>query len=101
MEIKIGIQHVVRELTVETEETAANIEASLRKALADDGVVALTDEKGRKVLVPAAQDRLHRPRPGQGASGGLRLALTPPHQGFPIPCHAPGSAAARRQPAAR
>ena len=55
MEIKIGIQHVVRELTVETEETAASIEASLRKALADDGVVALTDEKGRKVLVPAAK----------------------------------------------
>ncbi len=55
MEIKIGIQHVVRELTVETEETAASIEASLRKALADDGVVALTDEKGRKVLVPATK----------------------------------------------
>lgn len=53
MEIKIGIQHVARELTVETEETAANIEASLRKALADGGMVALTDEKGRKVLVPA------------------------------------------------
>ena len=53
MEIKIGIQHVVRELTVETEETAANIEASLRKALAEDGLVALTDDRGRKVLVPA------------------------------------------------
>jgi hypothetical protein len=55
VEIKIGIQHVVRELTVETEETAADIEASLRKALADDGVVTLTDEKGRKVLVPAGK----------------------------------------------
>jgi hypothetical protein len=46
---------VARELTVETESTAADIEASLRKALADDGVVALTDEKGRKVLVPASK----------------------------------------------
>jgi hypothetical protein len=55
VEIKIGIQHVARELTVETESTAADIEASLRKALADDGVVALTDEKGRKVLVPASK----------------------------------------------
>lgn len=53
MEIKIGIQHVARELTVETEETAADIEASLRKALTEGGMVALTDEKGRKVLVPA------------------------------------------------
>ncbi len=53
MEIKIGIQHVVRELTVETEETSVEVEASLRKALADSSLVALTDEKGRKVLVPA------------------------------------------------
>ena len=53
MEIKIGIQHVARELTVETEETSVEVEASLRKALADSSLVALTDEKGRKVLVPA------------------------------------------------
>ncbi len=53
MEIKIGIQHVARELTVETEATAAEVESELRKALADGGLVALTDEKGRKVLVPA------------------------------------------------
>jgi uncharacterized protein DUF3107 len=53
VEIKIGIQHVARELAVETDATAADIEASLRKALADGSLVALTDEKGRKVLVPA------------------------------------------------
>lgn len=53
MEIKIGIQHVARELTVETESTAADVEANLRQALADGGMVALTDEKGRKVLIPA------------------------------------------------
>jgi hypothetical protein len=55
VEIKIGIQHVVRELTVETEATAADVEASLRTALADGGLVALTDEKGRKVLIPAGK----------------------------------------------
>nr|WP_300150491.1 DUF3107 domain-containing protein [Propionicimonas sp.] len=53
MEIKIGIQHVTRELTVETEATAAEVEADLRKALSDGTLIALTDEKGRKVLVPA------------------------------------------------
>ncbi len=53
MEIKIGIQHVARELTVETEATAAEVEADLRKALSDGTLIALTDEKGRKVLVPA------------------------------------------------
>ena len=53
MEIKIGIQHVARELTVETESTAADVEADLRKALSDGTLIALTDEKGRRVLVPA------------------------------------------------
>lgn len=53
MEIKIGIQHVARELTVETEATAAQVEAELRKGLSDSSLVAFTDEKGRKVLVPA------------------------------------------------
>lgn len=53
MEIKIGIQHVARELTVETEATAKDVEANLREALAANSLLALTDEKGRKVLVPA------------------------------------------------
>ena len=53
MEIKIGIQHVARELTVETEATAKDVEADLREALAANSLLALTDEKGRKVLVPA------------------------------------------------
>ena len=53
MEIKIGIQHVAREITVETESTAKEVEANLEKALADGTLLAVTDEKGRKVLVPA------------------------------------------------
>ena len=54
MEIKIGIQHVTRELTVETEATAAEVEKNLTKALTDGTLLAVVDEKGRKVLVPAA-----------------------------------------------
>jgi len=53
VEIKIGIQHVARELTVETDASAAEVEADLRTALTDGTLLALTDEKGRKVLVPA------------------------------------------------
>lgn len=53
MEIKIGIQEISRELTVETEATAAQVEKDLKQALAADGLLTLTDEKGRKVLVPA------------------------------------------------
>ncbi|MCW5951292.1 MAG: DUF3107 domain-containing protein [Propionibacteriaceae bacterium] len=52
MEIKVGIQHVAREITVETDETAADVEKNLLKALADDTILTLTDAKGRKVLVP-------------------------------------------------
>ena len=52
MEVKVGIQHVQREITVETEESAAEVEKNLLKALADDTILTLTDAKGRKVLVP-------------------------------------------------
>ncbi len=55
MEIKIGVQDIARELTVETTATAAEVEAQLTKALTDGGLLALTDEKGRKVLIPAAR----------------------------------------------
>lgn len=53
MEIKIGILEISRELSVETEATAAQVEKDLKKALEDDGLLTLTDEKGRKVLIPA------------------------------------------------
>ncbi|MCE1173022.1 MAG: DUF3107 domain-containing protein [Propionibacteriales bacterium] len=55
MEIKIGVQDIARELTVETTATAAEVEAQLTKALTDGGLLTLTDEKGRKVLIPAAK----------------------------------------------
>lgn len=55
MEIKIGIQHVARELTVETSSTGAQVEADLTRALSEGGLLTLSDEKGRKVLVPAAK----------------------------------------------
>ena len=55
MEVKIGIQSVPRELVVETDLTADEIEHQLADALADDAhsVFALPVSKGGKVLVPA------------------------------------------------
>ena len=55
MEIKVGIQHVAREITVDTDGTAAEVEASLRLALEESTVLSLTDAKGRTVLIPAAK----------------------------------------------
>ena len=57
MEVKIGIQHAPRELVVESELSADEIQETVAKALqADDGLLSLTDDRGRRVLVPA--DRL-------------------------------------------
>ncbi|MDI6911349.1 DUF3107 domain-containing protein [Nocardioides sp.] len=55
MEVKIGVQNAARELTVETDESADHVEKLISEAVAGDGVLTLTDTKGRKVVVPAAK----------------------------------------------
>ncbi|GGL30844.1 DUF3107 domain-containing protein [Phycicoccus endophyticus] len=53
MEVTIGVQNVSRELTVETDAPAAEVSSAVDAALASpDGVLRLTDTKGRTVLVP-------------------------------------------------
>ena len=54
MEVKVGIQNVAREIVIETSTPASELQNSLATALADGGVLALSDDKGRKVLIPAA-----------------------------------------------
>ena len=55
MEVKIGIHSVPRELVVETDAPAEEIERQLASALADGAhsVFALPVTKGGKILVPA------------------------------------------------
>ena len=56
MEVKIGIQSIPRELVVDTDATAEEIERDLAAALAvagGKGILALTTQKGGRVLVPA------------------------------------------------
>jgi hypothetical protein len=53
MEVKIGVQHAPRELVVETDDSADQIQTALDKALADGSTLSLTDTRGRQVLVPA------------------------------------------------
>ena len=56
MEVKIGIQSIPRELVVDTDATAEEVERDLAAALAaPDGkaIFALTTQKGGRVLVPA------------------------------------------------
>lgn len=52
MEVKIGVQHVARELVVETELSPEDFEAQLNEAVGSDGILAFTDSKGRRVAVP-------------------------------------------------
>jgi hypothetical protein len=54
MEIHIGVSHTPKEITLEVEGTVEDLQKSVAKALAaDDGVLWLTDTRGRTVGVPA------------------------------------------------
>ena len=55
MEVKVGIVQAARELVVETTASQEDVKALLTAAVADGSVFELTDDKGRKVLVPVAQ----------------------------------------------
>jgi hypothetical protein len=55
VEVKIGVQYASRELTVESDQTPAEVEQLVTDALAKDTVLSLTDDKGRKVIVPVSK----------------------------------------------
>ena len=56
MEVKIGIQQAQRELVVDVDETAEAVEKLVGDALATEGgMIALTDTKGRRVVVPGSK----------------------------------------------
>ena len=54
MEIKVGIQHVGREIVVDSDDSAAEVEKAFSEALATDSLLSLRDTRGRKVVIPAA-----------------------------------------------
>ncbi|WP_328536846.1 DUF3107 domain-containing protein [Streptomyces sp. NBC_00344] len=54
MEVKIGVQHAPREIVLESGQSAEEVERAVSDALAGKAqLLSLTDDKGRKVLVPA------------------------------------------------
>ena len=57
MEVKIGVQHAAREIVLESTLTADEVEKAVAAALGKSGgMLSLTDDRGRRILVPA--DRL-------------------------------------------
>jgi hypothetical protein len=55
VEVKIGVQYAARELVLESAQTPAEVEQLVTEAMAKESVLTLTDEKGRKVIVPTAK----------------------------------------------
>lgn len=53
MEVKIGVQNVARELSVDTGQSPDEVLSGLNTALESGGLFSLTDEKNRTVAVPA------------------------------------------------
>ncbi len=55
MEVRIGIVNITRELSFESSKTAPELEAEIAEALASGAAhLSLTDDKGRRFLVPTA-----------------------------------------------
>ena len=54
VEVKIGVQNVAREITLESDQTAEEVAKLVTAALADGGTLSLVDDKGRLVIVPVA-----------------------------------------------
>jgi hypothetical protein len=54
VEVKIGVLHTPREITLESAQTPDEVSAAVAEALKSvDGQLTLVDERGRKVIVPA------------------------------------------------
>ncbi|MHA3703160.1 DUF3107 domain-containing protein [Jatrophihabitans sp. YIM 134969] len=55
MEVKIGVLHTPRELSVDTEMSVEDVEAAVEAAVSSTkpSSLVVTDTKGRKVIVPA------------------------------------------------
>jgi Protein of unknown function (DUF3107) len=54
VEVKIGVLHTPREILVESTQSQEEVEAAVTAALKSvDGQLVLTDEKGRRVIIPA------------------------------------------------
>jgi hypothetical protein len=53
VEVKIGVQQSVRELTLESAQTPDEVATAVAEAISAGGLLSLDDEKGRRVVVPA------------------------------------------------
>lgn len=74
MEIRIGIQHVNREVVLESNESLSAVQKSIDAALANGSLLTLTDQKGRTVIVPG--DKIAFIEIGAQSAGRVGFATT-------------------------
>jgi len=55
MDVNIGVQHIARDISLETDESAEAITAKATEAINSGSLLSLTDVKGRVVLVPGSK----------------------------------------------
>ena len=55
MEVRIGIQHAPREVTIDATQTRDEVLAAVRAATNGNDILELSDERGRFVAVPIAR----------------------------------------------
>lgn len=54
MEVKIGVLHTPREIVIESAQSQDEVEKAVAEALSSESKpLTLSDEKGRRILVPA------------------------------------------------
>ncbi|MGB7981047.1 MAG: DUF3107 domain-containing protein [Candidatus Nanopelagicales bacterium] len=55
MEVRIGVQQAARELVLESTDSPDAVAKKVAAAMKAEGVLDLVDDKGRRVVVPAAK----------------------------------------------
>jgi hypothetical protein len=53
MEVKIGVQNAPRELTIDSNLDAEEVEKQVAEAVKNGSVLSLSDVRGRRIVIPA------------------------------------------------
>lgn len=74
MEVKIGVADSPRELVVSSSDSPDEVEAQVSEALRNGkGLLTLTDEKGRRYVIPASRISYVEIGPGEGRRVGFSV----------------------------
>ena len=55
MEIKIGVQHSPREVSLDSDLSPEDVQAAVSKAIDNGSLLTLTDDRGRTIVVPGTK----------------------------------------------